>query len=400
MKIKGDYAEAVIFSEDVEDTALSQIKKLCNQRAFKDTKIRVMPDVHAGAGCVIGFTAELKERVVPNLIGVDIGCGVISVRIGKLDINFDSLDYFIRHNIPSGFKINKHSLNIPSELKNEIKELSKKTGTKYERNILSVGSLGGGNHFIEIGEDSQGVKWLMIHSGSRNFGLQIAQYHQKKAVKYCEGKLKEIHHKVSESVRIANKQSRKSFIDECRHGLAEYDVERSLAFLEGDDLEEYLQDMKIAQRYASLNRRLMAEKICSFLKVRVEDSFETVHNYINFQDKIIRKGAVSAKAGERLIIPFNMRDGSILAIGRGNMDWNLSAPHGAGRLMSRKKAKSSVSLEEFKRSMEGIYTTCVGMKTIDESPFVYKSIEEIVDKVKETVEIVDIIKPVYNYKAG
>ena len=400
MKIKGEYAEAVIFTEAVEDTALSQIKKLCNQRAFKDTKIRVMPDVHAGAGCVIGFTAELKERVVPNLIGVDIGCGVISVRIGNVDIDFDALDYFIRHNIPSGFKINKHPLNIPSEMKNEIKELSKKTGTKYERNVLSMGSLGGGNHFIEIGEDGQGVKWLMIHSGSRNFGLQIAQYHQKKAVRYCEGKLKEIHRKVSESVHIANKQSRKSFIDECRHALAEYDVERSLAFLEGDDLEEYLHDMRIAQRYASLNRRLMAEKICSFLKVGMEDSFETVHNYINFQDKIIRKGAVSAKAGERLIIPFNMRDGSILAIGRGNMDWNLSAPHGAGRLMSRKKAKSSVSLEEFKRSMEGIYTTCVGMKTIDESPFVYKSIEEIVDKVKETVEIVDIIKPVYNYKAG
>ncbi len=397
MKVKGAYTEAVIFTEDIEETALNQVKKLCDQKAFKDIKIRIMPDVHAGVGCVIGFTAELKGKVVPNLIGVDIGCGVVSVRLGKIKTDFDELDNYIRHNIPSGFKINKIPLKIPEKLKIEIKKLSEKTGTNYERNLLSLGSLGSGNHFIEVGEDGSGAKWLMIHSGSRNFGLQIAQYHQRKAVKYCEKIVKELHWEID---KIKDKKERERLFGEYKHKIGEYEVEKSLAFVEGEDLEEYLHDMRIAQEYASLNRKLMAEKICKFFGVPMNDWFETVHNYINFEDRIIRKGAVSAKKGERLLIPFNMRDGGILAIGKGNPEWNFSAPHGAGRLMSRKKAKNSIDIKDFKKSMEGIYTTSVGMKTIDESPFAYKPFEDILEKVKESVEIVDMIKPIYNFKAA
>ena len=378
--VEGKYNKARVFSQQREEKAIEQIKKICSNAAYKNSKIRIMPDYHPGLGSVIGFTATLKKRIIPNTVGVDINCGMITAELGNADINFKSLDKFIRSSIPHGFKHNKSiSSKIPDQLRGEIIKISKKMELDADNQLKGIGSLGGGNHFIEVSEDSTGDKYIIIHSGSRNFGLQVCRYHQKRAYNYCKKKSKN-----------AENESLKE----------EYELSKSNSFLEGDSAEEYYQDMKIAQKYADLNRKIMLIRILDFLQLEPAEVFQTRHNYINFKDGVIRKGAVSSHQGEKILIPLNMRDGSILAEGLGNKDWNYSAPHGAGRLMSRTQAKKEISLKEFKKSMKDVYSTSVSKKTIDESPAAYKSAEEILLAVKESIEVIDILKPLYNFKSS
>lgn len=363
IELEGKYNTAKIFSGYIEQTAISQIISLLNQPFVDGASIRIMSDVHAGAGCVIGFTADLHDMVIPNLIGVDIGCGMLVVDTTGLPIYVEDLDRFIHANIPAGFDI--HSQNKTGNKEFE-KLLCFDKLYKNERFGLALGTLGGGNHFIEMNITDAGKKYLVIHTGSRNMGKQVADFYQKIAIE---------------------------------KGTA---TQKDLCYLEGADMEDYLHDMKICQEYAVANRKEIATRILAYYDTKIEnlDNFTTIHNYVNFDDGIMRKGAVSAQAGERLIIPMNMRDGSLICVGKGNADWNFSAPHGAGRIMSRGEAKRSISLDDYTASMDGIYTTCVNQGTLDESPMAYKPMEEIITNIGDTVEIVDIIKPIYNFKAG
>ncbi len=406
IELRGRYNTAKVFTNNIEEQATSQIIELLNQEAFKDSKVRIMPDTHAGKGCVIGFTANLKNKAIPNLVGVDIGCGMFAVKLGDVKIKFEELDKFIRHNIPHGNKVNKKvQLRVDKNFHDRIAEISKRTNSNLNRNLLSIGSLGGGNHFIEINQDKYGEKWLVIHSGSRNFGHRIATYHQKRAIEYCSRQVRYISDEKNEKMGLLKKQNRdseiKDLIDAYKPLLDKYNLPKDLCFLEDVRLEKYLNDMKFAQEYANLNRRVMAKKILEHLDLKIDDleHFQTIHNYIDFEDMVVRKGAISAQKGEKVLIPINMRDGSIIAIGKGNEDWNNSAPHGAGRLMSRSKAKEVIDLEDYKDSMKGIWSSSVKESTLDEAPMVYKPIEEIIENIKETAEILDIIKPLYNFKA-
>jgi tRNA-splicing ligase RtcB len=364
IEFAGKYNTAKVFSDTVEQTAISQIINLLNQPFVDGADIRIMSDVHAGAGCVIGFTANLRDMVIPNLIGVDIGCGMLVTDITDLNIDIQELDKFIHAEIPAGFENHPFARTNYNDYMNILcfDELFKNF-----RFGLGIGTLGGGNHFIEVDHsDKTGKSYLVIHTGSRNMGKQVADYYQKIAIE-----------KLSPA------------------------YPKDLCFLTGSDMENYLHDMKLCQEYAIKNRETIANLIINNFKPFADvDTFTTVHNYINFEDGIMRKGAVSAKANERLIIPMNMRDGSLICVGKGNADWNFSAPHGAGRIMSRGQAKRTISMEEYQNSMDGIFTTCVSQGTIDESPMAYKPMEEIISNIGDTVEIVDTIKPVYNFKAG
>ena len=401
--INGKYAYARIMIDNIEEEALRQIYDVINHPVFKGSNIAIMPDVHAGKGCVIGYTQKLRDdqAIVPNLVGVDIGCGMLSINLGKSDIDLEKFDVFIRENIPSGFNIRdaKHAL---FGLKNaKYKELEKDIfdvlttcvdykdfGKLYNRAINSVGTLGGGNHFAELGADNNGNKWLTIHSGSRNFGKLICDYHQ--------GKAKEL--------------SQKMYIEMINSGEDKFKT-KGLEFLpSGYGKELYLEHMRIATNYASINRFTMLIDMISYLydkhdpreaMAMIDDMehIESIHNYIDFEDNILRKGATPAREGQRVIIPFNMRDGIIIGTGKGNKDWNYSAPHGAGRVMSRSRAKSNLSLDEFKKQMENVYSTSVKQSTIDESPMVYKDSSLIKELIKDTVNIDLFIKPIYNFKA-
>jgi len=364
MIIKGIYGEAKVFTDNVEEGALQQIKEFLDQDYTKDKSVRIMPDVHQGIGCVIGLTAKLEDVVVPNLVGVDIGCGMLTIKLGENCPDPAELDRFIRKKIPSGTKTHRDPVKTMAEL----------TGLRCFRELKgidriqrSIGTLGGGNHFIEVGKDSSGDHYLVIHSGSRNLGKQIAEIYQRLAVEVC-GKA----------------------------------YPKQLCGLKGKYKGDYLNDMRLAQEYARINRETMGELIIKeFYNADLTffEHFHTVHNYVDFRDDIIRKGAVSAYEGEKLLIPINMRDGSILAVGLGNPDWNISAPHGAGRLMSRRMARDEGAMDRFRESMKGIYSTSVHEGTIDESPFAYKPMEEILTRINETVKVVDRIIPVYNFKA-
>lgn len=391
-----------IFTDDIEQEAIEQINLLLEQEPFKDCKVRIMPDVHAGKGCVIGFTADLGDKVIPNIVGVDIGCGMLCVELGKINLDLEDLDKVINKKIPAGRNIREQKLMDFEEI-NELycfREL--KDTKKFNR---AIGTLGGGNHFIEIDEDESDNKYLVIHTGSRNLGKQVADYYQKLAVQLCSGK-EEMFKRKEEIIKIYKEQGRRQEIQKALKSLeAEYKnnkpkLPNELCYLEGKYREMYLHDMRICQKYASVNRDMIAREILLSYFDRAEVfAFETIHNYISFKDNIVRKGAISANKGERVIIPINMRDGSIIAVGKGNEDWNNSAPHGAGRLMSRRKAKETYNLEEFKESMKDIYSTSVVADTIDEAPFVYKPMQEIIDNIQDTVEIEKIIKPIYNFKA-
>ena len=391
-----------IFTDNIEPEAVDQINTLLRQPAFSNCKVRVMPDVHAGVGCVIGFTANLGDKVIPNIVGVDIGCGMFTMELGKITIDYEKLDSTIRAKIPSGKNV--YGNNYPEYTKQASKELISKLRCKdYLRNMdwleRSMGTLGGGNHFIEIDSDKEGYKYLIIHSGSRNLGKQVADYYQKLAVtRLYSGK--------QEREKIINQlkaEGRETEIQTALSALAfkqNSQIPKDLCYLEGSDRDDYLHDMRVCQEFAVQNREFIAKRICRGMGwYRYINVFHTVHNYIDYCN-IVRKGAIRANGGELLLIPINMRDGCILGWGKGNDDWNCSAPHGAGRIMSRHKAKEVISINEFEESMKGIFTTSVNDSTIDESPMVYKPIDEIVENIKDTIHVIKIIKPIYNFKAS
>lgn len=400
-----------IFTDNIEENAKEQIDLLVQQKPFEDCKIRIMPDVHAGKGCVIGFTADLGNKVIPNIVGVDIGCGMLCVELGKRDIDLEKLDKVINEKIPAGRNIREHKLREVEEIKQLYCLRELKDTKKFNR---AIGTLGGGNHFIELDIDEEDNKYLVIHTGSRNMGKQVAEYYQNLAIELCSGK-EEYFNRKEEIIKTYKEQGRKEEIQSALRELYKKykdnqpNLPKDLCYLEGKYREMYLHDMQICQDYATCNRASIAQEILVnyFELTRVPDMyppimwnrFETIHNYIDFKDNIVRKGAIRANKGEKVIIPMNMRDGSIIAIGKGNEDWNNSAPHGAGRIMSRMKAREELDLEKYKEIMKGIYSTSVSEETIDEAPFVYKPMQEILDNIKDTVDVVKLIKPIYNFKA-
>jgi len=367
IEIKGTYGEAKVFTEELEQSAGGQIKALCEQPFITGSKIRIMPDVHAGKGCTIGTTMTIGDYVVPNLVGVDIGCGMLTVQLEEKRLNLPELDSFIRQNIPYGRDVRERSHRSHGRINLEDLRCYKKVDTRRAKE--SLGTLGGGNHFIEVDKDDDGTLYLVIHTGSRNLGLRVAELYQKKAYNAVGGR----------------KQT---------------EIPYELAYLTGEEKDDYLYDMAFMQRFAELNRRIIKEVILDGMKLHEADSFTTIHNYIDTDAMILRKGAVSAKKDERLLIPMNMRDGSLICTGLGNEDWNCSAPHGAGRRFSRRDAENSFTVSEFKKQMEGIFTTSVSQDTLDECPMAYKPMEEILQNIGETVRVERIIRPIYNFKAS
>ncbi len=366
IEIQGKYNIAKVYVDVLESSAEGQIRALCDQPFAQGSQIRIMPDVHAGKGCTIGTTMTITDKVVPNLVGVDIGCGMLTVKLKEKRLNLPAIDSFIRQNIPCGRKVRErphrgHGRIDIDELRC-IKRLNARCAAE------SLGTLGSGNHFIEVDREGEDF-YLVIHTGSRNLGLRVAEYYQERAYQSLGGK-------------------------------AQAEIPYELAYLTGTDLEDYLHDMELMQRFAALNRQIIKEVILDGMKLHEEDSFSTVHNYIDFADGLLRKGAVSAKAGEKLLIPLNMRDGSLICTGLGNPDWNFSAPHGAGRLMSRKEAANAFTVSAFKKEMEGIFTTSVSAETLDECPMAYKPMDEILENITDTVQVERRLQPVYNFKAG
>ena len=394
--LNGKYATARIFTDNIENEAISQIYELCNQEFTKDCKVRIMPDVHAGKGCTIGTTMEIKDKVVPNLVGVDISCGVLCIKLKEKEIDFKKLDEVIRKYVPSGMNVREKAIDNSEIRKIGLQKLKCINHINMDRAEKSLGTLGGGNHYEEIDVDEDKNLYLVIHSGSRYLGKQVAEYYQQMAINDLTNNTKE---KIALIQKLKNESREKEI--EC--ALKMFDkpkIPSHLAYLEGIHLKNYLHDVGIIQKYAHVNRKTIANEIITRMGLTIEEEFTTCHNYIDLDHMILRKGAISAQKGEKLIIPINMKDGAIIGIGKGNPDWNYSAPHGAGRIMSRSKAKELVSLEEFEKSMNGIWTTSVCQSTIDESPMVYKPIKEIVENIKDTVTIEKIIKPIYNFKAN
>ncbi|WFR58057.1 RtcB family protein [Anaerocolumna sp. AGMB13025] len=398
--ITGKYNNAKVFTEVVEETAMEQIKTLCNQEYVKDSKIRIMPDVHAGAGCTIGTTMTIKDCIVPNLVGVDIGCGMETIQIKNKHIELQKLDKLIYEKIPSGYHIRESVHRYNEEI--DLNQLRCKTEGKInlDRAVKSLGTLGGGNHFIEANKDEEGNIYLVIHSGSRHLGLEVANFYQEQAYKSLNGNTPEDMKQLITEYKAAGREQEIQTALETLKAQIKTEIPKALAYVSGPLMEDYLHDMKLIQRFALLNRKAMMDEIIKGLKLKVVEVFTTIHNYIDTEQMILRKGAVSAKSGEKLLIPINMRDGSLICMGKGNEDWNCSAPHGAGRLMSRTMAKNSFTVSEFKKQMTGIYTTSVGADTLDECPMAYKGMEDIVNNINDTAEIVKIIKPIYNFKAG
>lgn len=395
--IKGIYNEAKVFADTIDEKAVEQIRQMCSLPFLKDAKIRVMPDVHAGAGCTIGTTMTIHDAIVPNYVGVDIGCGMEVTMIIEKDVDLKKLDEVIHQRIPAGFEI--HDRPVNAELI-DLQELKCFRQVSLDRAYRSIGTLGGGNHFIELDVDEQGNYYLVIHSGSRHAGCEVADYYQEQAhralkktseqdirnlvAEYkAQGRQKEIQQKLQELMKEANDSPDKDH-----------------AYVTGELLEDYLHDMKIMQKYAALNRQTMRDIILEAMNWTAAETFTTIHNYIDMEQMILRKGSVSAKEGEKLIIPINMKDGSLICTGKGNPDWNFSAPHGAGRLFSRGEARRSFTIAQYAKEMEGIYTTSVSLDTIDEAPMAYKSMDEIVRNIQDTVTVDQIIRPVYNFKAG
>lgn len=365
--IKGKYNEAKVFARELEASAREQIQTLCDQPFTEGSRIRVMPDVHAGAGSTIGTTMTIRDRVVPNMVGVDIGCGMETCRLEDQKLDFQYLDRLIRQEIPSSFAVRKRPHRYLDQI--NLKKLRCRQGgrndslLRMDRAELSLGTLGGGNHFIEINRDEEGRLYLVVHSGSRNLGLQVANYYQKKA------------------------------------SAMNPHLPRQLAYLEGPAFDDYLHDMKIIQHFALLNRKAMVDEIRQGLGLTVDQTMTTIHNYIDLEAMILRKGAISARKGEGVLIPMNMRDGSLLCLGLGNKDWNESAPHGAGRVMSRSQARKTLSLGNLRRMMEGVYTSSISQDTLDESPEAYKPMEELLEQIGETVQVESHLRPLYNFKA-
>ncbi len=398
--VEGTYNTAKVYTDVVEDTALAQIKTLCSQEYARGSRIRIMPDVHAGAGCTIGTTMTIGDAVVPNMVGVDIGCGMETVRLKNRHLELEKLDKLIYAKIPSGFNIREeeHKLNDDIDL-TELRCL--RPGLiNLDRAVRSLGTLGGGNHFIEVDKDEEGTLYVVIHSGSRHLGLEVAEYYQEQAYRSLNGaSRKDIKNLIQDYKRRGKEKEIEAAVAGAK-ARNRTDIPKALAYCQGELMEDYIHDMKIVQRFAMLNRKAMMDELIRGMKLKVEEEFTTIHNYIDTNQMILRKGAVSAGAGETLLIPVNMRDGSLICRGKGNEDWNFSAPHGAGRLMSRRKARETYTVSQFKKEMAGIYTSSVNAQTLDECPMAYKGMEDIVENIGDTVTIEKVIKPVYNFKAG
>jgi RNA-splicing ligase RtcB len=398
LEIKGKYCTAKVFTDNIESEAVGQIQEIASCKAFEGQKIRIMPDVHAGKGCTIGTTMTITDKAVPNVVGVDIGCGMYTVDLGKGDLDFARLDE-AAHYIPSGMNVwegRRERFDLTGlHCFRELKDTA-----RLER---SLGTLGGGNHFIEVDRAKDGTNYLVIHSGSRNLGLQVARIYQDLAIELHSGKEEYLRQR-EEIIRSYKEQGRRNEIQQALKELKwdrqEADMPEDLCYLYGEYLDRYLHDVEICQDFARRSREKMAEILMDRAGLMGRDGFHTIHNYIDTKEMILRKGAIAAHKGEKVLIPINMRDGSVLAVGRGNPDWNMSAPHGAGRLMSRTKAKEDLSLEEYQKTMEGIYTTSVNESTLDEAPMAYKSLDDIIDVIRDSVDVVDVMKPVYNFKAG
>lgn len=398
LEVSGKYNQAKIFTDVVDQASIGQVIALCNQEFTAGSRIRLMPDIHAGAGCTIGTTMTITDKVVPNLVGVDIGCGMETVRVREDHMELQKLDKLIYERIPSGFAIREKPHRFLERV--DLDELCCAKHVDLLRAEKSLGTLGGGNHFIEVDRDDGGQLYVIVHSGSRRLGLEVAHYYQEQGYKVlnrtddasiaqliadmkAEGRQKEIQ---KELKRLKNQK--------------QTSIPYPLAYVSGDLFAQYIHDMKIVQRYAMLNRKAMMDEILKGMKLHAEEQFTTIHNYIDTDAMILRKGSVSAQAGEKLLIPINMRDGSLLCVGKGNEDWNFSAPHGAGRLMSRAKAKQSFTVSEFKKQMADVYTTSVSKSTLDECPMAYKGMEDILKNIGPTAEVEKIIRPIYNFKAG
>lgn len=400
IEINGQFNTAICYTDTLEDTAYSQIQSVCDEEAFQGSKIRIMPDVHAGKGCTIGTTMTILDKVVPNMVGVDIGCGMYTVSLGNVDIDLEKFDE-AAHFIPCGRNVwegrqERFDFSVLKCYRN-LKDTK-----RLER---SLGTLGGGNHFIEIDADENGNQYLVIHSGSRNLGTQVAEFYQKIAVDLNLGK-EDYYKQRDEIIRTYKEQGRRSEIQavlktlEKEFALKEPTMSHELCYLYGTFMQDYLHDINICQQFAKRNREKMAEVLLERTGLVALESFQTIHNYIDVDEMILRKGSVSAKLGEKLLIPVNMRDGSLICVGKGNPDWNYSAPHGAGRMMSRSAAFERLTMEEYQKEMAGIYTTCVNTSTLDESPMAYKNMDEIVANIEPTAEIIARIKPIYNFKAA
>lgn len=398
IELKGKYNEAKIFTDVVDEASISQVLLLLNQEFAAGSKIRLMPDIHAGAGCTIGTTMTITDKIVPNLVGVDIGCGMETVKIKESHIELQKLDKLIYEKIPSGFNVREKTHRYFDEV--NLEDLFCYRSIDPGRAEKSLGSLGGGNHFIEANKDEEGNIYIVVHSGSRHLGLEVANYYQEEGYKRLNGTSKKDIDGLIADLKAQGKEREIQKSITALKNTKRTNIPRQLAYVSEELFEQYIHDMKIVQRYAELNRQAMMDEIIKGMKVHVTEQFTTIHNYIDTEAMILRKGAVSARKGEKLLIPINMRDGSLICVGKGNDDWNQSAPHGAGRLMSRSAAKESFTVSEFKNQMSGIYTTSVNKDTLDECPMAYKGMDDIVNNIGDTVTIVQTIKPIYNFKAG
>ena len=399
-EIKGKVNTAICYASIVEDEAIEQIQRMCGCEFVRDSKIRIMPDVHSGKGCTIGTTMTIKDKAVPNIVGVDIGCGMYTVELGKIDIDFAKVDE-AAHFIPSGKEVWENRTEHF-----DLTELHCYRNLKRSKRLeRSLGTLGGGNHFIEIDESSDGTKYLVIHSGSRNLGKQAAEHYQALAVDLNAGKA-DYFAKRNDLIRTYKEQGRRKEIQTALKAMErewqakEPTMPPDLCYLYGEYLEDYLHDIEICQRFARRSREKMAEIILERTGMTAISAFHTIHNYIDTKEMILRKGAIAAPKGELVLIPLNMRDGSVLARGKGNPDWNYSAPHGAGRIMSRTAARERLDMKEYRREMEGVYTTSVNEATLDEAPMAYKSLKDIIGVIEDTVEVIEVLRPVYNFKAN
>ena len=409
IEVNGQYNTAKVFTDTTDEATISQVEQLCNQSAFADSKIRIMPDCHAGKGCTIGTTMTIKDKAIPNLVGVDINCGMLVTQIEDKSIDLQHLDKCIRKCVPYGSAVHKKLHRWADQV--DLSELRCKDHIRWKNQNLAIGSLGQGNHFISIEVSKDDTNYLIIHTGSRNLGLQVAEYYQQAAYDALHGR--DSYHKERQAAE------RKTIIDqlisegrekEIAKALSEYvydphipaeiyNIPFELSYCEGQLFEDYIHDMNIAQEFATLNRKAIADILQCGMRWKVVDQWETRHNYIDLDKMILRKGSISLQKDEIAIIPMNMRDGSLIVRGKGNPDWNYSGPHGAGRLMSRTEAKNSIPMKDFKESMEGIFTTSVCAATLDEAPQAYKPMEEIVRYIEPTCEIIETLKPTYNFKA-
>lgn len=395
LTLQGKFNRAKIFTSVFDSESVKQVVGILNLQSLEGTKIRMMPDIHAGKGCTIGTTIKIKDKIIPSLVGVDIGCGMLTIKIKEKEINFPKLDQVISEFVPSGFSIHNEALSVArnfdfSQYRCPIDQLNAEK---------SIGTLGGGNHFLEIDKDNEDNLYLVIHTGSRHLGLEVCDYYQNLAYRECNRPSNEDVKKLIEQLKKEGRQKEIEKELQKLKNVKKTSIPKDLCHLEGPSFDDYIHDMKLTQEYAMLNRRTIADQILAHMSLTEESSFTTVHNYIDTDKMILRKGSVSADKDEQLLIPINMRDGSLICIGKGNPDWNYSAPHGAGRILSRSQAKSSVDMEEYRQSMQGIYSTSVCSSTLDESPFAYKSLSDITDNIGPTAEIIKQIKPVYNFKA-